>query len=212
MLNTSPNPPLVVGITGGSASGKSWLAGEIQDRFPGKSTLVSQDWYYRDLSHLDLAEASQTNFDHPDSIELELFVEQLTELKKGTEITAPDYRFSTYSRVHDAHLLAPQPLIIVEGLFVLHYLEICKLLDISIFIDVPDEVRLERRLGRDTQERGYSEETIRRAWERHARPMFERFVLPSAKQADHIWKSLEDKAFVPRFLADLEGQLARNGD
>ena len=204
-------PPIVIGIAGGSGAGKSWFARRIVDRFPDLATLVEQDWYYRDLSHLDPAEADEVNFDHPDAIEFDLLLRHLEELNEGQPVAAPGYRYRTHHRVPGEHPLTPKPLLIVEGLFSLHHPALREVFDIKVFIETDEGLRLERRLKRDVTQRAYSESEIRLSWERKAEPMFNRFVAPSARHADFIWNPLGDRAFESAFLADLRSRLARNG-
>lgn len=205
--------PIIIGIAGGSGSGKTWLARAALDRLGrDKATLLSQDWYYRDLSALDPEAAARTNFDHPDAIEFELLERHLDELAAGRPIDAPQYGFSTFSRLRETRRVEPAPLIVLEGLFVLHQPGIRRRLDLAVFVDTPAEARLARRIERDQAERGYSVERIREFWANGAAPMHERFVEPSRIHADLAWLSLEDTAFVSAFLADLEDRLASHGD
>lgn len=204
--------PLIIGITGGSGAGKSTLASKIAGHFgTATAAVIEQDWYYKDLSHLAPEEAAQTNFDHPDALDLGLLAQHLTDLKGGLEITAPQYDFATFSRLESTVSLSSKPLIIVDGLFLLTDRALRKLLDLSVFVEVPSDIRLARRIRRDLAERGYPLQSILESWETRARPMFERFVAPQRKQATYLWKSLEDKAFVTHFLADLVNRLAING-
>lgn len=205
--------PLLIGITGGSGSGKSWLARAVDAHFgPGLASHLELDWYYKDLSRMDRELAAQTNFDHPDSLELDLLERQLTELAAGKPVEAPQYDFSRFSRREATKRIDPTALIIVEGLFVLETPSLAQLFDVSVFVDTPSDIRLLRRIRRDLSERGYDLDRILQFWENNAHPMFERFVRPQRDHASRIWYSLEDKAFVPRFMADLEGRLARNAD
>lgn len=205
------NRPLLLGITGGSGSGKSWLARRIcQELGPETATQIELDWYYRDLSELDPSLAAQTDFDDPDALELELLQKHLAALLEGHPVPTPRYDFSRYSRLPDSVSLPPKPLILIEGIFLLANPEIAKLLDISVFVETPDDIRLLRRIRRDLAERGYTLEQILSMWENHAYPSFQRFVLPQREKASLIWRSEEDTAFVPSFLADLRSRLARN--
>ncbi len=203
-------PSWLIGIAGGSGSGKSWLAEKLKSRFEGQVACISQDWYYRDLSHLSLEEASKTNFDHPKSIEDRLLETHINELLQGRTISAPDYQFSNYTRIENQHVVQPFPIILFEGIFALHFPNIRALLDDSVFIEAAADIRLIRRIRRDLQERGYSLEQILDLWETRAYPMFKTFVEPSAKWAQHVWKTEEDNAFVEAFLVDLKNRLASN--
>ncbi|MDE0768676.1 MAG: uridine kinase [Opitutaceae bacterium] len=207
-----PHPSLVIGIAGGSGSGKSWFAQKLHDAFPVETTLIEQDWYYRDLSALSLEDASSVNFDHPDSIEFPLLLEQLQSLKNGTPVQAPGYRYSNYQRIENAHPLDPTPILVVEGLFTLQHAGLRELLDTKIFIETDSQIRFERRLLRDACQRGYTNRQIERSWHQKATPMFEQFVAPSADHADIVWNPLRDNAFENVFLDDLRSHLANNGN
>lgn len=204
-------PKIAVGIAGGSGSGKTWFSHRLEEEFGGSATIVEQDWYYRDLSHLSPEEADSVNFDHPDAIEFDLLLHHIRSLKNGRSITPPEYHYRTHTRQPSEQVLNPAPLLIVEGLFVLHYPELRKLLDIKLFIETDSSLRMERRLDRDRTHRGYSEEDIRISWERHAAPMFEQYIAPSATHADFKWNPVEDSAFETAFLADLRNRMASNG-
>lgn len=205
--------PIIIGITGGSGSGKSWLAQAVRQSLGhDRVAIVAQDGYYRDLSHLDRDVAAQTNFDHPDALELDRLEDDVFRLANGEAVTVPQYAFSSFSRQTEALPLQPRPLIVVEGLFALLPPRLRQAYDLSVFVDTPSDLRLIRRIRRDTSERGYDLERILDFWESRALPMFEQHVKPQREQADLVWRSLEDKAFVPNFLADLDSRLARNAD
>ena len=207
-------PPIFLGITGGSGSGKTWLAQRVLEHF-GSSlvTIVEQDWYYRDLSHLPQGEAAQTNFDHPDAIEFELLEAHLQTLAKGKSVGAPQYEFSTFTRSCGARRrLDSTRIIVVEGLFVLLRSAVRELLWQSVFVETPADIRLLRRIRRDMEERGYELDRILEFWETRAYPMFNDLVEPQRSLASRLWLSLEDRTFVPEFLADLEKRLASDAD
>lgn len=205
--------PILVGITGGSGSGKSWLAKKIVTHFGSETAaLVAQDWYYRDLSAIPHDIAAKTDFDDPASLELDLLFTHLKLLATGSEIEAPQYAFAQFSRKAETVTVAPRPIVVIEGLFVLQHPEISKLLDTSVFVDTPADLRLLRRIRRDLSERGYELERILDFWERIQMPSFEKFVLPQRSQAQAIWDSPQDTAFVTAFLADLQSQISRNAD
>lgn len=202
---------IAVGIAGGSGSGKTWFSRRLEEEFSGTATIVNQDWYYHDLSHLSPEEADSVNFDHPDAIEFDLLLRHFRSLKEGVAIIPPRYHYRTHTRYASERVLGPAPLLIIEGLFVLHYPELRNLLDIKIFIESESSLRLQRRLDRDRATRDYAEEDIRLSWERYATPMFEQYIAPSAKHADFQWNPMEDSAFETAFLADLRDRIASNG-
>jgi len=203
--------PTVIGISGGSGSGKSWLAQRVVEAFPDDAILVEQDWYYRDQSRLTPKAAENYNFDHPSAIEHTLLVQHLRTLDQGKEVAAPGYCYSSHRRLEAMHHLQPKPIILVEGLFALYWPELRKCFSYKLYIKAIPEVRLERRLHRDSTERGYTENQILAGWNRYALPMHDQFVKPTAQFADFVWDSSEDTSFETKFLADLRGRLAKNG-
>ncbi|MDQ8185874.1 uridine kinase [Pelagicoccus sp. SDUM812002] len=205
--------PTLLGIVGGSGSGKSWLARHLKESLgPQKVAALQQDWYYRDLSHLPEEKAAKTDFDTPASLELDLLESHLRELSKGHPVEAPQYDFSRFSRKNETLTIEPRSLIIVDGLFILHEKPIANLLDISVYVDTPSDVRLLRRIRRDLSERGYELDRILQFWEHDQIPSFTKFVHPQSKRASLIWDSMQDTALVPALLADLQNRTTRYAD
>lgn len=177
-----PRQPVVLGIAGCSGSGKTTLARELARELGG--AVFPLDLYYRDLSGLPLEARSLENFDHPDSLESELFVAHLRELREGRAIERPVYDFALYTRVvGTSETVRPSPFVIVEGILALHYAELWPLYDFSVCVDTPDEICLSRRIYRDVRERGRTEEIVREQYEMTARPMAKEYVLPSQARA-----------------------------
>ncbi len=177
------NPkPIVIGIAGCSGSGKTTLARELATQL--EATLFPLDLYYRDLSHFPLDARDKRNFDHPDSLESELFIAHIRALAAGETIPRPVYDFSTHSRVADAYEpIAPARFVLVEGILALHYPELLPLYDFSIYVDAPNEVCLNRRIYRDMRERGRTRESVIAQFEATAKPMADLYVLPSQAHA-----------------------------
>ena len=174
--------PVVVGIAGCSGSGKTSLARELATQL--EATLFPLDLYYRDLSQFPLDARHKQNFDHPDSLESELFIEHIRGLAEGRVIQRPVYDFSRHTRVAGAfEEVGPAPYVVVEGILALHYEELWPLYDFSIYVDAPNEICLNRRIYRDMRERGRTEESVRAQFEATARPMAEMYVLPSQARA-----------------------------
>jgi uridine kinase len=172
----------VIGIGGCSGSGKTSLARELATQLGG--TLFPLDLYYRDLSQFPLDARHKQNFDHPDSLQSELFIEHIRSLAEGRTIQRPVYDFSRHARVAGAfEAVAPARFVVVEGILALHYDELWPLYGFSIYVDAPDEVCLNRRIYRDMRERGRTEESVRAQFEATARPMAELYVLPSQTRA-----------------------------
>ena len=177
---------LVIGIAGGTGSGKTTLASKIQEAFPGQSVLISQDSYYKDQSHLPMEMREKTNFDHPDSIDFNLLVHHLQELKEGRMIQKPYYSFHHHTREPVTEDVAPNKIIIVEGILLFAVPELCQLCDLRLFVDADDDVRLMRRIHRDMHERSRTLDSVFMQYMTTVKPMHEAFVHPSKKRADII--------------------------
>ena len=173
--------PVVIAIAGCSGSGKTTLAAELATQL--EATLFPLDLYYRDLSEFPLDTRHKRNFDHPDSLESELIIEHVRALAAGRSIERPVYDFKTHSRTTEFELVAPAPVVIVEGILALHYPELLPLYTLSIFVEAPHEVCLLRRIDRDVRERGRTEESVREQFWATAHPMAVEYVLPSAAHA-----------------------------
>ncbi|MBI3299978.1 MAG: uridine kinase [Elusimicrobia bacterium] len=199
--------PLVLGVTGGSGSGKSRLASFIKEGLGGRAAVVCQDWYYRNNEGTLGADREALNFDHPRALETPLCVKQLDALLAGRTVQAPVYDYATHARRAETREVAPQPLIIVEGLFVLHEPALRRRLDLSVFIEVPDDMRLLRRVRRDSVERRVDLEETLRLYERFVRPMHQRFIAPSSKHATWRWPQLEEERFKARLLSLIKKKL-----
>jgi len=179
--------PLVVGIAGGTASGKTTVARKIVDALVGhRVAFIDQDAYYKDLSDLSLEERREVNFDHPDAFDTDLLVAQMRELRAGRPVQKPVYDFVTSTRETRTVTVEPADLILIEGILVLHMAPIREMLDIRIFVDAEDDVRIIRRLMRDIKERGRDFDHVVAQYFRHVRPMHMGFVEPSKHHADII--------------------------
>ncbi|HET8772260.1 MAG TPA: uridine kinase [Thermoanaerobaculia bacterium] len=179
--------PVIIGIAGGTGSGKTSLARAIYDRV-GKDRIewISHDSYYRDFEGLSADEKHHINFDHPDSLETELLARHLDVLCKGSAVEVPLYDFDTYARRVETQRVEPRKVIIVEGILVLGEPELRKRIDIKLFVDTPADVRFMRRLVRDIKSRGRSMESVIEQYITTVRPMHEEFVEPSKRYADLI--------------------------
>lgn len=177
---------ILIAIVGGSGSGKTTVAQKIHEMFPDDSILVCQDFYYKDLSHLPMEERVKVNFDHPESIEFSLLREQLIALKKGEEISLPQYDFTTYCRLNKSLSASSKKIIIVEGLHLLAVPEIKELFDLKLFVDASEDIRLIRRINRDQVERGRTVPSILAQYLATVRPMHIEFIEPSKQHADLI--------------------------
>lgn len=179
--------PIVVGIAGGTASGKTTVARKVHQALASLPvSFIDQDAYYKDLSDLPLAERREINFDHPDAFDTELLVSHLRALKQGNSVEKPVYDFVTSTRKYETTVVQPGELILIEGILVLQIEAIRNELDVRIFVDAEDDVRIIRRLMRDIKERGRDFDHVVSQYFRHVRPMHMGFVEPSKRHADII--------------------------
>ncbi len=185
-ITLSAKESIVIGIAGGTGSGKTTLAHRIQKAFPGQSVLISQDSYYKDIGHLPLEVREKTNFDHPNSLDFGLMVHHLQQLKEGNAIEKPVYNFHTHSPEKFTETVEPNKIIIVEGILIFAVPEVCEKCDLKLFVDTDDDVRLLRRIDRDMHERSRTFESVRIQYLTTVKPMHEAFVQPSKKEADLI--------------------------
>ena len=178
---------LIIGIAGGTGSGKSTVVRKILERLPqGEVVILPQDSYYRDSSHLPMESRLEINFDHPDSIEFELLVKHLKELKKGKTIEQPIYSYLTCTRAVETIPIQPREVIIVEGILVLSNPELRKMMDLKVFVDADADDRLIRVINRDIIERGRSVNKVMERYECTVKPMHLQFIEPSKRFADLI--------------------------
>ncbi len=177
--------PMLIGIAGGTGSGKTTLAEKIYEAFP-EAVLISQDAYYRDQSHLSLEQRSKLNFDHPDSLDFSLLRDHLIDLKNGKAIAQPVYSFQTHSRGLEVTQIEPADIILVEGILLFAAPEVRDLFDLKIFVDTDDDVRVLRRADRDMKERGRDFEGVKEQYLATVKPMHSAFVAPSKRYADVI--------------------------
>lgn len=178
---------LIIGIAGGTGSGKTTVVRKILERLPdGEVVILPQDSYYRDSSHLPLEERLEINFDHPDSIEFELLVKHLKELRKGRTIEQPIYSYLTCTRSVETIPINPCHVIIVEGILILTNPELRKMLDLKVFVDADADDRLIRVINRDIVERGRSVNKVMERYECTVKPMHLQFIEPTKRFADLI--------------------------
>jgi uridine kinase len=193
-MGTSPR---IIGLSGGSGSGKTTLATRLQAAVgPGMLTVVGLDHYYLDLIDLTPAERDLRNFDHPDAFDIPLLERHLRELVKGKAIERPTYDFATHTRREAAVTIQPASVIVVDGILALHWTEIRRLYDLSIFVDVDDDVRILRRIRRDITERGRTIDGVGKQYLDSVKPMHDAYVGPQKHLADIIvsWMAMNDRA------------------
>lgn len=182
------NPkPIVFGVAGGTASGKTTVARSILDQVGAhRVAYLPHDAYYRDLSHLPLEQRAQQNYDHPDALESDLLARHIRDLCAGRAIQLPVYSFADYTRKPETVTVEPAPVILVDGILIFAEPELRALMDIKIFVDVEADIRLIRRIERDTRERGRTLSTTIFQYLDTVRPMDLEFVQPSRRYADVI--------------------------
>lgn len=179
--------PLVIGIAGGTGSGKTTVARGIAAALPTEAvTVLEHDSYYRDRLDLSYDERSQLNFDHPDSLETSLLVDHIVRMKRGEAIEVPAYDFTTHSRRAETKRVEPTPVLIVEGILVLSEEKLRAEFDIKLFVDTDSDIRVFRRVRRDIEQRGRSFDSVREQYYNSVRPMHLEFVEPSKRWADLI--------------------------
>lgn len=202
---------LVIGIAGGTGSGKTTVARKIAACFrPDEVVLLDQDSYYRDLSSLPFEERKRVNYDHPDAFDQELLVEHLEKLRRGEPVEKPIYSYTQHNRTGQFTLVDPAPIILMEGILVLEPKALRSLMDIKLFVDTDDDIRLMRRLQRDISERGRDIDDCFRQYEQTVRPMHLAFILPSKRYADVVIpRGGNNNIAIEMVVARIQAQLMR---
>lgn len=178
---------LIIGVAGGSGSGKTTVVNHIIEEVGEQDlNLLQHDSYYRDLKHLPFEERAAQNFDHPASLETELLIRHIQALSDGYSVEVPVYDFANHIRLEKTQTLYPKRVLLIDGILIFSEKELLDLMDIKLFVDTDDDVRLLRRLRRDITERNRSLEGVLNQYEKHVRPMHLEFVEPSKRYADII--------------------------
>jgi uridine kinase len=179
--------PFIIGVAGGSGSGKTTVVNHIIERVGAKNlVLIQHDSYYRDLAHLTFEERARQNFDHPSSLESELLGRHVEALKQGYSVEMPIYDFKEHVRLDETKTLVPRPVILIDGILIFFEKELRDLMHLKLFVDTDADVRLLRRLRRDILERKRTVESVLDQYERHVRTMHLEFVEPTKRYADII--------------------------
>ena len=178
---------VVIGVAGGTASGKTTLVDEIVSLAGEERVAVlRQDSYYRDLGDMDMEARKATNYDHPDAIEFELLAEHVQAMRRGEGVQMPQYDFKTHARMPETVEVPPRKVVVVEGILALAIPELRKVMDLKIFVDTDHDLRLLRRFRRDIEERGRTFDSVTQRYLEHVRPMHREFVEPSKEYADLV--------------------------
>ena len=180
--------PFVIGIAGGSGSGKTFFLKCFLNHFKDSEVcLVSQDDYYFRVAHKMTAEENKLyNFDEPSTIDNDLFMSDISKLINGETVLQKEYTFNNPNAEPRLLEIKPAPIVIVEGLFILHFEDIAQLLDLKIFIDTDEDIALQRRLRRDLLERGYPEDAVLYKWNNHVVPAYKTYLLPYREECDEV--------------------------
>ena len=179
--------PIIIGVTGGSGSGKTSVSRAILANFPNaKIAMIEHDSYYKDQSHLTFEERVTTNYDHPLAFETDLLINHLKELIADRPVDIPIYDYTQHTRSEKSYRQEPQDVFIVEGILVLEDQRLRDLMDIKLFVDTDDDIRIIRRIKRDMQERGRSLDSIIEQYTRVVKPMYHQFIEPTKRYADIV--------------------------
>ena len=186
-MNKSANRPFVIGVAGGSGSGKSTVTRQVLASIgPDMASVVFQDDYYLDQTHIAPNERHKTNYDHPDAFDWPLMMQHVQALRRGESIEMPTYDFALHNRASTTITVQSAPVIVIEGLFALYDAELRKMMSLKIFVDTAPDVRFIRRLQRDIAERGRSTETVIQQYLDTVRPMHKQFIEPTKRHAHVI--------------------------
>ena len=186
-LNQAPLPPIIIGVAGGSGSGKTTVALKVREMCPGKTIqIIHHDSYYHDSSHLSLEKRAEINYDHPNAFETDLLIAQLGELRAGRTVEVPSYDYAQHCRQAETITCLPADIVFVEGILVLESRKLRDLMDIRLYVDVDADERVLRRMKRDTTKRGRTMESVMEQYLNVVRPMHLQFVLPSKRYAHLI--------------------------
>ena len=196
---------MIIAVAGGTGSGKSYLARNLANTYPRKEILIiEQDSYYKDISHLKYEDRCKKNFDHPDAIDSILIENHLKKLLSGKTICSPRYNFFKHLREKKGKKIKQRPIIIMEGILLLHYIRLHKFYALKVFVETPEQIRISRRMERDIQFRGRSKDSIERQYYSTVKPMHEKFVQPSKYYSDIV---IDGTAFINRSINRIKSKI-----
>ena len=183
---------LVLGVAGGSCSGKTTLTHFLKEYFGSNATVLAQDSFYIDQSHKFDRDGGSVNFDHPNSIDFSLMGNCVKRLKENSEVSIPIYDFATHKRLEEVQKVLSKKLVVIDGTLILSQEKVRGHMDLSFFIDAPEEIRFQRRLERDTKERGRTEQGVKDQFYNQVKPMHDEWVEPSKTHATHVFPGTID--------------------
>ena len=196
---------MIIAVAGGTGSGKSYLAKSLASTYPKKEILIiEQDSYYKDLSTLDYKDRCKQNFDHPDAIDSALIESHLKILLSGKPIYSPRYNFYKHLREKKGKKISQHPIIIMEGILILHYIKLHKFYTLKIFVETPENIRIHRRMERDIHFRGRTKESIEKQYYSTVKPMHEKFVQPSKSYSDIV---IQGTALIDKSINQIKSKI-----
>lgn len=209
-MSNSGKDILVIGIAGGTGSGKTTITRKLVDKFGKEVSVIKHDNYYKAHHDIPYEERAKLNYDHPDSLDTELMIEDIKKLRRGETVQCPIYDFSIHDRTEETETITPSRVLVVEGILIFQNKTLCDEMDIKIFVDTDADVRILRRIMRDVKKRGRSLESVVDQYLTTVKPMHEAFVEPSKKNADIIvpeggHNPVALKMIVDRVQAHLKG-------
>ena len=196
---------MIIAVAGGTGSGKSYLAKNLANTYPKKEILIiEQDSYYKDISNLDYEDRCKQNFDHPDAIDSILIENHLKKLLSGKTIYSPRYNFFKHLREREEKKIKQRPIIIMEGILLLHYIRLHKFYALKVFVETPEHIRISRRMERDIQFRGRTKDSIEKQYYSTVKPMHEKFVQPSKSYSDIV---IDGTALINKSISRIKSKI-----
>ena len=196
---------MIIAVAGGTGSGKSFLARNLANTYSKKEILIiEQDSYYKDISNLDYKDRCKQNFDHPDAIDSILIENHLKKLLSGKTIYSPRYNFFKHLRKRKEKKIKQRPIIIIEGILLLHYVKLHKFYTLKVFVETPEHIRINRRIERDIKFRGRTKSSIEKQYYSTVKPMHEEFVQPSKSYSDIV---IDGTAFINKSINQIKSKL-----
>lgn len=180
------NDIMIIGIAGGTGSGKTTITKKLRERFGDDVSVIYHDNFYKAHHDMPYEERARLNYDHPNAFDTDLLVEALKQLRRGSSVTCPVYDYSIHDRTEKTVTVHPAPVVVVEGILIFENVELCRQMDVKIFVDTDADVRILRRIVRDVRDRGRSLDSVINQYLTTVKPMHEQFVEPSKRRADII--------------------------